>query len=181
LLNEKVLTFVTAWSWADVFFSKLARPTYWLALKDTGVAMAFTAGTIAWLVLMGGELELNKEVERSTVELFFLANSASVFVGWSWVVALRDLADAPILRSFGLTAVFGLPENQFTTFLSTLLTVTFTAPLASVLILWLKHLATREVATRAHSLAVGSTQNNAEKWQSRSNFNKIKKMSTTML
>jgi hypothetical protein len=45
-------------------------------------------------VLAGGRLtiESGATVERETVESYFIVNSASFFVGWAWVVALRDIA-----------------------------------------------------------------------------------------
>jgi hypothetical protein len=94
LLCERVLSYVTAWAWTDVFFASASRPSLWGVLKDSGVALTLSLAVIAWLVLVGGALELRvgADVERSVVESYFVANSASFFVGFAWWKVLRDLA-----------------------------------------------------------------------------------------
>ena len=92
LLCERVLSYVTAWAWCDVFFAQSARASVWLALQDSTVAVLLTVAVLGWLVFVGGALEVNAGVDRAVVESYFFANSASFFVGWSWWKVLRDLA-----------------------------------------------------------------------------------------
>lgn len=92
LLCERVLSFVTAWAWTDVFFAWGAQPSGWLTVKDIGIAVTLTLVTILWLASVGGSLAVNAAFERSQIESFFVAHSASFFVGWSWWKVLRDLA-----------------------------------------------------------------------------------------
>ena len=69
LLCERVLSFVTAWAWTDVFFAWGAQPSGWLTVKDIGIAVTLTLVTILWLASVGGSLAVNAAFERSQIEL----------------------------------------------------------------------------------------------------------------
>jgi hypothetical protein len=92
LLIERTFAYVTAWAWCDVLSVQSPRPSVWLVLKDSGVAVLLTCAIVAWLVFIGGSLEYRAGVDRHVVESYFIANSASFFVGWTWWKVLRDLA-----------------------------------------------------------------------------------------
>ena len=148
LVIEKVMSFVTAWAWTDVFFRHLSggdRPSSWLVLRDTGVAISLSLAVVGWLVLIGGELHLNARLERSAVEMFFVANSASFFVGWSWVIVLRDMAAVPLFESL----VAALTHQRVDQYWDALVSVTVTGPLVSVVILYAKSVALHDVIERA--------------------------------
>lgn len=99
LLMEKVLAWLAGCSWTDVFFAAAAKPSVWLTFKDLLLAFGLTAIALVWIFLAGRTLQIHGNVDRHTVESYFMVNSASFFVGWSWVVVLRDLS-----------AVFGQSE-----------------------------------------------------------------------
>ena len=99
---ERVLTYVTAWAWTDVFFASAATPSVWTLLTDCLSAIGLSLAVVMWLVFFGsalqagGALEISEDstagIDRSGVESYFMANSASFFVGFAWWKVLRDLA-----------------------------------------------------------------------------------------
>ena len=170
MLFEKVLSWIAGCAWTDVFFaSHAADPTGWLTFKDFAVAVALTVLALAWMVLTGGiddkvlGLEQGSradgsEVDRSHVESYFLVYSGSFFVGWSWVVVLRDLAAIsgqaklqPIRGDWyggfahvlGLETVETVRAAEYSAFARSLLMIIVFGPLLTVLVIWAKHVALR--------------------------------------
>ena len=103
-LLESTMGWTTGCAWTDalIAYTPLAVNTIEqpaVALQDMAVAAAFTCLGCCWLLLSGqgrtassgsgGALTRPNE-ERSHVEAAFATNAFIFFVGWSWVVVLRD-------------------------------------------------------------------------------------------
>jgi hypothetical protein len=151
LLLEKVIAWITGCAWTNVVFTSNAKPSVWLVFTDGLVATSLTLATLAFLIVIGGQLQLNEHderVDRAVVESYFVCNSASFFVGWSWVVVLRDLAavsgQLAMPKTTGLMAFLGFEDaatvERATTsaFWTALVGVTCFGPLLSVLVIWAK-------------------------------------------
>lgn len=159
LLLEKVTAWMSGCAWTNVFFpsTSASYPTTWLTLKDTGVACAITLLVLAWMLLAGGQLSVEGAVEREDVESFFMVNAASFFVGWSWVVVLRDVAAvsgqvaisrpdsmvSSIAHAFGLESAEAVRRSETRAFLRALVGVLFFGPVLSVVVVYAKGVALR--------------------------------------
>jgi len=152
LLLEKVISWLTGCAWTDVFFASNAKPSVFLALKDVAVAASLLLIAVAWLVILGGRMELSAGVDRSEAESYFLCNSASFFVGWAWVVVLRDFAavsgqlviSAPpdsfdVLGLVGLESRAQQRERSGAAFFGALGGIVIAGPVATVAVIWAKH------------------------------------------
>lgn len=149
LLCERVLSYVTAWAWTDVFFASASRPSLWGVLRDSGVALGLSVAVIAWLVLVGGALELQAgtDIERSVVESYFVANSASFFVGFAWWKVVRDVAALSGRAAVIETAGVGFSSSSATEveqygqreFAGALASNFLFGPVLTVVVIWAKH------------------------------------------
>lgn len=86
-----------------------------LALQQAGIACAFTLIALGWLVVSGQPLggaavphasgASEEQLRRSHVEAAFTTNAFIFFVGWCWVIVLRDVTALVWLgmRALGLT------------------------------------------------------------------------------
>jgi hypothetical protein len=178
LLVERVFAYVTAWAWCDVLSVQSPRPSVWLVLKDSVVAVLLTCAILTWLVFIGGSLEYRAGVERHVVESYFIANSASFFVGWTWWKVLRDLAavsgraailtddithELPatpvpigsldkIMRDEAIVQevelVQGVGQREYA---GALLSNVFLGPVLSVVVIWAKHKAFTNVIAQAEA------------------------------
>lgn len=171
LLLEKVLAWMAGCAWTDVFFSRTAPdPNGWLAAKDLAVALALTCFALAWMVIQGdlddavlgiAQGTNGKPVDRSFVESHFVVYSASFFVGWSWVVLLRDVAavtgqarlrppEGDYLSSFahlvGLETLETVRTAELNAFLRSLAMLVFFGPVLTALTIYLKGVALRAYA-----------------------------------
>jgi len=152
LLIEKVLSWLTGCAWTNVFFASAAKPSLYLALKDLALAVGLMFVAISWLVILGGRMELAAGLDRSEAESYFLCNSASFFVGWAWVVVLRDFAAISgqlaligppdtfdVMSLMGLQSKAKLEERSFAAFVGALVGIVIAGPIASVVVIWAKH------------------------------------------
>jgi hypothetical protein len=129
LLLEATFGWVTGCAWTDalVAYTPLGENTIerpWVAAEDVLVASAFTALGVLWLVSSGQAVGASAAVvhhARAHAEAAFATNALCFFVGWSWVVVLRDgtamvfLALARYVASLGdsaRTAVVGSSRNE---------------------------------------------------------------------
>ena len=98
LLLEATFGWVTGCAWTDalVAYTPLGENTIerpWVAAEDLLVASAFTALGVLWLVSTGQAVGASAAVvhhARAHAEAAFATNALCFFVGWSWVVVLRD-------------------------------------------------------------------------------------------
>ena len=98
LLLEATFGWVTGCAWTDalVAYTPLGENTIerpWVAAEDLLVASAFTALGVLWLVSTGQAVGASAAVvhhAREHAEAAFATNALCFFVGWSWVVVLRD-------------------------------------------------------------------------------------------
>lgn len=158
LLLEKVFAWMAGCAWTDVFFpSSMPFPTPEQTLKATGLAIALTLTALATLILAGGHVAADT-VERGVIESYFWVNSMSFFVGWSWVIVLRDLlalsgqAAVPtsevqvmgrIAGLFGLESAEAVRDAEAQSFVRALAGVLLFGPVLSVLVVWGKGAALR--------------------------------------
>ena len=97
-LLEATFGWVTGCAWTDalVAYTPLGENTIerpWVAAEDLLVASAFTALGVLWLVSTGQAVGASAAVvhhAREHAEAAFATNALCFFVGWSWVVVLRD-------------------------------------------------------------------------------------------
>lgn len=164
ILFEKVISWLAGVAWTDVFFATSAQPGVWLALQHTALAIALTSAVLAWLVFAGGRLNLDASVEdRAEIESYFVVQSASFFVGWSWVVVLRDVAAllgqaelrpqgiaGGVAHLLGLESVETVRHAAFMAWLRSFGIMLFFGPVLSGVVIWGKH-----VALRAYGRAGG--------------------------
>ena len=163
LLGEKVLAWMAGCAWTTVFFpSTMPFPSVEQTLSALGVAILLTISALAALTLAGGTLEVEKTsedtVERHVVESYFMVNSASFFVGWSWIVVLRDLlalsgqvavsdtrmsALGRVASFFGLEREKDVRDAETMSFVRALAGVLLFGPVLSVLVVWAKGAALR--------------------------------------
>jgi hypothetical protein len=98
-IMEGTLGWVVGCAWSDAFVAytplgvnTIERPM--VAMEDVGVAAAFTMLGVLWLLLSGQQIGTSSSdaelSQREDVEAFFTTNAFVFFVGWSWVVTLRD-------------------------------------------------------------------------------------------
>lgn len=177
LLVEKVLAWMAGCAWTDVFFSNTAPdPNGWLAAKDLAVAMALSCLMLAWLVFegdlddavlgiaqgaQGAHGASRRAVDRSFVESHFVVYSASFFVGWSWVVFLRDVAATTgqaklrppegdylgtLAHLVGLETVETVRTAEFNAFIRSLIMLVVFGPVLTALTIYLKGVALRVYA-----------------------------------
>ena len=99
-LLEGAFSWTTGCAWTDALLSFIgsisAYPTPSVTASDAAVAMTLLGAAVGWLMLGGeprpGGLQDEDKLDRSKVERHFLTNAASFFVGWVWVVLLRDIS-----------------------------------------------------------------------------------------
>lgn len=99
-LLEGAFSWTTGCAWTDALLSNIGSltsyPTPSVTTSDAAVAMALLGVALGWLLLGGeprpGGLQDEDKLDRSKVERHFLTNAASFFVGWVWVVLLRDIS-----------------------------------------------------------------------------------------
>ena len=156
-------------AWTDVFFANSAPdPSGWLAAKDGAVALMLTGLAVAWMVMHGDlneaalgmerSVRSGKRIDRSHVENHFVVYSASFFVGWSWVVLLRDLAAVSgqarirpvsgdylggVAHLLGFDTVQNVRAAEYNAFARSLLGVIVFGPVLTVLTIYLKGVALR--------------------------------------
>lgn len=169
LLVEKVMAWMAGCAWTDVFFANSAPdPSGWLAAKDGAVALMLTGLAVAWMVMHGDlneaalgmerSVRSGKRIDRSHVENHFVVYSASFFVGWSWVVLLRDLAAVSgqarirpvsgdylggVAHLLGFDTVQNVRAAEYNAFARSLLGVIVFGPVLTVLTIYLKGVALR--------------------------------------
>jgi len=161
LLVERVISYVTAWAWTDVFFAGSVGSL----LMDIPIGTGLTAAVVVCIVLGGGAFEISAQVEREVVESYFMANSASFFVGFAWWKVLRDLAaisGRAALPHDGIHLMVSLAVtdgasallarvNEFAMreFWGAFCGNLVYGPLLSVLVIWAKHAALKELLETA--------------------------------
>jgi hypothetical protein len=112
---------------------------------------------LLWLLFAGGQLAVDGAAGRDTVESYFMVNSASFFVGWAWVVTLRDLAAISgqvavsrpdsmvdsVASVFGLQSAEAVRHAETMSFVRALAGVFLLGPVLSVVVVQLKGAALR--------------------------------------
>ena len=98
-LGQSMLGWVAGCAWTDVV-ADLWPPTYWdpdadahgmmVVLLNLGFAAVLTGLSAAYLVYTH-EASLFEATSRTDVERSFLTGAMSFFVGWQWVIVLRDV------------------------------------------------------------------------------------------
>ena len=85
----------------DVVFASSSHsfPSWPTTVLDGVVALGLSLLAFGLIVIAGGQLTVEGTVERSAVESFFVVNSASFFVGWSWVVSAVRVESAGATRT----------------------------------------------------------------------------------
>jgi hypothetical protein len=160
LLVEKVVAWIAGCAWTNVVFVT-ASPVVsgWVTLKDALTAAVLTCLALGWMILVGGPLDLTGkvegEIERHVVESYFMVQAFSFFVGWSWVVVLRDLAAISgqtklqphgfdsALSFLGFESVQKVKEAEESSFVRALVGVIVFGPVLTVLLIWAKGIALR--------------------------------------
>lgn len=69
-------------------------PTVQVLLGDVAASLCFTLLAVLWLLYVAEDpfaYDDVKKLERSTVERFFITNALSFFVGWTYIVWMRDV------------------------------------------------------------------------------------------
>ncbi|EOD38302.1 hypothetical protein EMIHUDRAFT_440159 [Emiliania huxleyi CCMP1516] len=92
-LAQATLGWVAGCAWTDVVCDLVptlyAKPTLHVALQNLAVTLALTAGCVLWLCLVGGgDGAISKD--RAQSERAFISGAMAFFVGWGWVLVLRD-------------------------------------------------------------------------------------------
>ena len=132
------------------------------------MALMLTGLAVAWMVMHGDlneaalgmerSVRSGKRIDRSHVENHFVVYSASFFVGWSWVVLLRDLAAVSgqarirpvsgdylggVAHLLGFDTVQNVRAAEYNAFARSLLGVIVFGPVLTVLTIYLKGVALR--------------------------------------
>ena len=97
-LVQGTLGWVAGCAWTDVavdLFPSLSLPptSHSILLANVGVALGLTALSTCWLVFgAASSVSLSEEdmTNREAVEAYFLTGAMSFFVGWAWVLVIRD-------------------------------------------------------------------------------------------
>ena len=103
-LTEQLFFFATGWAWTYVAFDTAGRASVWLAFEDFLAALGLTLLAVTLILLMPGNKlnqntsgrlafgNANLDSTRMAIAKHYLSTSSTFFVGWAWVVFLRDLA-----------------------------------------------------------------------------------------
>lgn len=70
-----------------IFTSLSAGPSIGVMASNVALTAVWTLAACAYLLRQG---EQHMSTDRDAVEAYFLVNSASFFVGWMWLVVMRD-------------------------------------------------------------------------------------------
>ena len=113
-LVQGTLGWVAGCAWTDVatnlFPTLSAPPSVVVLLANVLVALALSAAAVLWLVVTGEDpntVPWDSLLKREDVEQYFITGAASFFVGWAWVLVVRDVF-LPIGDAFGaLAQLFG--------------------------------------------------------------------------
>ncbi len=92
---QNALSFVVGCAWSDIitllFLTLGQAPTPVVLLKNVGITVGLTLIVAYFIVVTGKKYELADAASREATELFLLINGAAFFVGWTWLVVIRDL------------------------------------------------------------------------------------------
>ena len=107
---QGTLGWVAGCAWTDVatnlFPTLSAPPSVVVLLANVLVALALSAAAVLWLVVTGEDpntVPWASLLKREDVEQYFITGAASFFVGWAWVLVVRDVF-LPIGDAFGALA-----------------------------------------------------------------------------
>jgi len=116
-LAQGTLGWVAGCAWTDVatnlFPTLTAPPDFFVLLANTACAPGLSAIAVIWLAVSGDDptkVPWNEVMHRDDVEQYFLTGAMSFFVGWAWVLVIRD-----VFVPFGaaITAVGALVARLF--------------------------------------------------------------------
>ena len=97
-LVQGTLGWVAGCAWSDfasaLFPSMNAPPSFPVLIANTCVALSVSGLAILWLIVSGDDpttVPWDEVLDREGVEQYFVTGAASFFVGWAWVLVIRDL------------------------------------------------------------------------------------------
>jgi len=92
---QTALSFVVGCAWSDIvallFLSLGLAPSALVLAQNLGVTVGLTLLVSFFIVRTGKAYELTNAASREATEAFLLINGAAFFVGWTWLVVIRDL------------------------------------------------------------------------------------------
>lgn len=126
--------FSALWIWLQYY------PSFPVLTANLGAVLLVTALAVLWLLFVADDpFQYNDEQKgrRSNMERYFITNAMSFFVGWTYVVVLRDVV---VLVSVLLRELFnnGTTSDDYS-FVGELAVVVFSGPFLTVVLMLTKN------------------------------------------
>jgi len=92
---QSTLSFVVGCAWSDIvtllFITLGEPPSPVVFMKNVGVCIGLTILVSLFIISTGQTSSLSDASSREATEAFLMINGAAFFVGWTWLVVIRDL------------------------------------------------------------------------------------------